>query len=514
MWKYEEWTLKDSSWSGNPFDVVAVVSFIHSSTGEQHSTEMFYVGENQWKFRFTGTRKGKWTFSTSSSDPDLDGHTGSVIVNPRADSNVKGFLTNKGNKFAIMEEDCDHLSGYIYQVYMNQQDYEQQYKDPTRILGNSDRIDLIQDYWNNTHDNGFKIYFFSPFYSWFRIGALSINGFSGSSDPDLDSPDPALFDVLEAAINYAYKKGGRTHIWAWGDNDRKQTPNFLPDGLRGEWHRRLIRYIAARLGPLPGWTMSFGFDTIEMPDSEKDCAWWADELNKTMGWDHVLTTCGWENESFGANSYAGFGGRYDLTTTVTGPSGYDEIKQNLEAYMNKPSIYEERHTYNRWKCWPIEVPDSNRLDETGSRRLIWWEAMVGGMGGFFGHFSERFNEYGPFHPNGPCDYYPESLKRAFRTYRKFWENGRLKLSMSPDNQRVVSEAKGYCLSTMDQKQFIFYIEDTDSVSIDLSGMPGNQPIFTVDTKKNYFETNLGTCVSGDHTINFDSKSDWVIAIGR
>ena len=269
---------------------------------------------------------------------------------------------------------------------------------------------MIESYWRNTQDNGFSIYFFAVFYSWFHIGALDIKDFSGSNDLSLDQPDLALFDTLEHAIKYAHARGGRTHIWAWGDNDRKQTPNHLSDGFRGKRHRRLIRYIAARLGPLPGWSMNFGFDTIEMPNAEADTAWWADEVNRTMGWPHILTSRGWENDSFGANSYAGFGGNpYDLQTTDKGPADYHEIRQHMEAHGGKPSIYEERHTYNRWNCWPGRVPDPERLNESGSRRLIWWEAMAGGMGGFFGHFSERFNRYGPFRHDALCGYHPDSL---------------------------------------------------------------------------------------------------------
>ena len=259
--------------------------------------------------------------------------------------------------------------------------------------------------------------------------------------------------------------------------------------------------------------MSFGFDTIEMPKAEADGAWWADEINRTMGWPHILTSRGWENESFGAHSYAGFGGfPYDLETTDTGPADYHEIKQDLEAHKDKPSIYEERHTYNRWQCWPRTVPDPNRLNETGCRRLIWWEAMAGGMGGFFGHFGERFNEFGPFRPDGPCGYHPESLKQAFRTHREFWKYGRLKLSMSPDNRRV-SGATGYCLSTADKKHFVFFVEDADSVTIDLNGMPGSQPVILVDAKADYHEIDKGTLKAGVHTIHLGSASDWVLAVG-
>lgn len=514
IWELEEWAIDNRSWNGNAFDVVGTVTFNHADSGATRTTEMFFDGSNTWKFRFTGTRTGEWKFSTSSDDPDLHGHSGSVTVRPRANSDIKGFLTHVGNKYAIMERDADHVVGYVYQVFMNQQDFEQQYEHGSRILGRASRASLIEDYWNNTRDNGFNVYFFAVFYSWFRMGALSIDDFSGGSDPDLDQPDLALFEMLEAAIQHAHQRGGRTHIWAWGDNDRKQTPNWLGGGLRGKRHQRLMRYIAARLGPLPGWSMNFGFDTVEMPGAETHAAWWAAEINRRMGWPHILTSRGWANPDFSAHSYAGFGGNpYDLKTSDKGPANYLEIKQHLESHPDKPSIYEERHTYNRWRCWPGKVRDPHRLDETGCRRLIWWEAMAGGMSGFFGHFSERFNAFGPFKPDGPCGYHPDSLKRAFRTYREFWKDGRLKLTMSPDNGRVQG-ATGYCLRTTDKSHFIFFVEDANSVMIDLSGMPDSQRVILVNAKADYHEIDRGIIEPGGYTIRFGSTSDWAIAVGR
>jgi hypothetical protein len=511
MWECVEYTLTNATWSGNAFDLVATVTFTHA--GGTRTTEMFYTGSDIWKFRFTGTQTGVWEFTTSSRDVDLDGHTGLITVTPRVDLRVKGFLTHVGNKYTIMEEDVHHREGYVYQVFMNQQDYEQQHEHHSRILEHPSRSNLIPEYWRNTRENGFDIYFFAVFYSWFRMGALSISDFSGSADPDLEQPDPALFDILESAIKYAHQRGGRTHIRAWGDNDRKQTPNHLHDGFRGKRHQRLIRYMAARLGPLPGWSMNFGFDTVEMPNAEADTAWWADEMNRRMGWPHILTSRGWEDDSFGAHSYAGFGGNpYDLETTDKGPADYEEIKQHIEAHSGKPSIYEERHTYNRWNCWPGRVLDRNRLDEIGCRRLIWWQAMAGGMGGFFGHFSERFNRYGPFRPDGPCGYHPESLKQAFRTYREFWKHGRLKLSMSPDNSRVTG-ATGYCLVAADKRHFIAFAEDADSVTLDLRDMADSQTIVAVDARVDYREIDKGRLRAGVHTIRFASTSDWVLAVG-
>lgn len=139
--------------------------------------------------------------------------------------------------------------------------------------------------------------------------------------------------------------------------------------------------------------------------------------------------------------------------------------------------------------------------------------MAGGMGGFFGHFSERFNAYGPFNPNGPCGYHPNSLKQAFRTFREFWKDGRLKLSMAPDNSRV-SGATGYCLVAADRKHFVFFVEDAVSVTINLNGMSGSQPIVLVDAKAGYDEIDKGNLRAGIHTIRLDPTSDWALAVGK
>ena len=537
MWEYEEWSVDNPSWSGNEYDVVATVTFTHTNTGSTHTTEMFYDGSKAWKFRFTGTRTGRWTFTTASRDPELNGYKGQVTVKPNPDSKIKGFLTHVGNKFAIMGRDEADLKPYVYQVYMNQQDYEQQYNHSSRIWDDpTNRKHLIDDYWNDTVDNGFNIYFVAMFYSWFKKGALDRNMVSSA---DLAAPDPDVFDALEYAITYAHQRGGRTHIWAWGDQGRKQIPNLLPGGVLGNAHKRLMRYIAARLGPLPGWCMNFGFDTNELPNPESITSQWANYLNDRMGWNHMLCARGWNNSNFAINSYAGFSGNYELTTTRNGPSGYEEIRDDVDSDRSKPHLYEERHTYNRFKyvdpgecqepgdgpdqygmsdgypCWPVKLSSAEqvRLNEDGSRRLIWRQQLAGGMGGFFGHFSVRFNSYGPFSQNCGCGYHPDSLKRAFRCFRDFWAKDRFMFDMVVDTGRV-RNGTGYCLRTKDYKNFVFFVENDSGVKINLGSMPGSRQVIVVDVKNEYSEISKGSMSAGWRTIDFGHTSDWAIAVGR
>jgi len=95
---YVEWSFENPTYSGNPFDLMASAKFTHMASGEVHTTELFYNGDNTWKLRFAGTRTGEWTFTTTSADPDLNNRSGIVTIYPNLGG--YGFVTNVGNKWA------------------------------------------------------------------------------------------------------------------------------------------------------------------------------------------------------------------------------------------------------------------------------------------------------------------------------------------------------------------------------------------------------------------------------
>ena len=99
QWIPLEWSFENPTFKGNPYDLIATVVFVHSKTAEEHTTEMFHDGKDTWKFRFTGTRPGRWTFTTSSKDKDLGDKQGTVIIKPNP--GVNGFVTNFGNKWGV-----------------------------------------------------------------------------------------------------------------------------------------------------------------------------------------------------------------------------------------------------------------------------------------------------------------------------------------------------------------------------------------------------------------------------
>jgi hypothetical protein len=220
MWLYEEWSLEDPSCEGNPFDVVARVKFSHAGSDETRTTEMFYTGGRRWKFRFTGTRPGRWHFKTASTDPELGGHSGTVTVRPNPDPKIKGFLTHRGNRFAVRVGDGRRLEAYRFNVYMNRTRFT------GAIIGLPDKRDEFRKYLDDAGKHGFDTVFVHVVNNWFRYGALKY------SEHDSEDPDPKTFEALENAITTAHRRGYRVHIWAWGDESRKWTPSRLVDGLR------------------------------------------------------------------------------------------------------------------------------------------------------------------------------------------------------------------------------------------------------------------------------------------
>jgi hypothetical protein len=461
MWKCLEWSVGCVSCSGNLFGVLATVTFTHSDSGEKRVTEMFYDKDKMWKFRFTGTRPGMWTFKTESKVPELDGRSGTVIIKPNPNPNIKGFLTTQGNKFAIQVGNEGKLKAYRFNAYMNGHQFPrwesfEKFGDRRMVLASLD----------DARKHGFDTIFVHVNNNWFNLGTPKY------TDHKSRDPDPKTFEILENVITTVGEQGCRVHIWAWGDEARKWTPIGV-GGKNGEPDRRLQRYIAARLGPLPGWTMGYGFDLQEWTN-EEDLRQWAEYMHKHMGWRHLLCGRGRANTELDVISYS----KYNVRE-------YEQILKDLNSDRKRPHLYEERHTYLR----------NGDLSMDGTRRFLWKLTMAGGMGCFWGFY--------------PKSKYPYPKPYQLRCASEFWE-GRFLLDMLPDN----SLTDGYCLRASDHKHYVFYKEDTDSVRMDLSKLVGKGEAVAVDAKKAYEETKVRTLINKEHLWKAPYVSDWAIAVGN
>jgi hypothetical protein len=465
--------------TGNPYDLIAQAVFTHVESGESRVTSLFYIGDRQWQSRFTPTQPGLWRYRISSPDTDLEGNEGEIRVVARIDSQLAGFLTHVGNRYVRPDAE-GRLQAFLFTSYMNYVDFPTGSKpgQPAALYSFEDPA-RIEAYLSDAEDSGFDNI-------WVSVGEpdLWMTGRTGDVSPNLRT-----FKVLDEIIRRAHTRNMHVHLWAWKDAERKGTPLSYEGGINGKVDRRLQRYIAARLGPLPGWSMGYGFDLHEwVTPAQLDA--WAEYLHGQFGWDHLLAARGhrFNVASNNINSYDGFGRKVQLATSPFGPDSYAEILQDLSEDPGRPHLYEERHTYQR---------PHHSLDMDATRRLLWWAAMAGGMGEFVGYYHPESKAFGG---------YPYPQKHQFRAFRAFW-NGRFLLDMEPCNQ--LTDGYGLC----NENAYVIYRSDTETIRVDLSALPGSFPVIALNTVTG--ETlDLGLHTNTLHEFTVPVRSDWALAIGH
>ena len=472
LWSpYVEWSIENSNYSGNPYDIVANVTFFHSNSGTIIKTQMFYDSNNTWKFRFTGTKIGIWSYTTSSNVPNLDGHSGSLKVNPNNNTNNKGFVTNFGNKWGWTGTN----EVFVPQFVM--------YKTPITYFNQLDMIDTdIQTF---IVEHGFTGFHTNVYCRWFNVSEDRYDNI------DIPNPDQRTFEALELLITKTYNAGGVVHIWAWGDEQRHMTP--IKWGINGIEDKRLQRYIAARLGPLPGWTMGYGFDLDEWV-TEGELEIWRNYMHQHLGWAHFLGgRPEGPNSGIDHSPYISWNEKLDYSSYEHHKPSYDVYVAALNTIPQQPVFSEDR----------FRIRDTGYLKDYNmeeTRRGLWHSTMAGGVANIWGHLLNS--------PDGGTASGPYPNPEWIKTNTEFFKN-RFKENMVRDN----AITNGVCLKAQDNKRYLFYKEDTDSIQINLSDMNGPQQVIAVDTKRVYLEIDLGILNSENQTLYFGNQSDWAIAIG-
>ena len=478
-----EWSWTNPSWSGSPHDVVAIATFTHTQSGEVRQTPLFFDGENSvgegvWRVRFCGSLPGTWSFVTTSTDADLTGHTGNVVITA---SNSPGFVRSVGTKW--VREGNGKAFVPQYAMYAGPHYYA---SDPT-LIDQAIETFLVQ--------HGFNGFHVPVYMRWFDIERDDASGLT-NFDPDLDT-----FRALEQLIRRTYEAGGTVHLWQWGDEQASQTPDSLPGGYGGTEDVRLLRTIAARLAPLPGWTMGYGFDCYEYA-TEAMLHEWRDTLNDLSGWDHFVSARN---------------GRFDITAqlaTELDYSSYENIQpeyddssfhigfgylQTLANVPDRPTLSEDRFRLRD----PSPFPWKDYTEEM-TRRGLWHSAMAGGCGNIWGNLVGAVGANDGVTPSAP---YPNP--QWSRTYALFM-NDRFSVDMEP----APTLTDGVCLQRTAGTGHLFYKEDTSSIVLDLSGLTAPVTGVAVDALAPYAEIPLGSLDPGVQVWTAPYPSDWAIAVGE
>ena len=472
-----EWSLTNSSYDGNPHDIKATVTFRHEQTGDENTTGMFFAGDATWKFRFTGTRPGRWRFESHSDDPELDGHDGTITIDSNDDA--YGFVTHIGNKWARPHGRDGALRPLIPQFVM--------YGHPGTFYDRPEIVD--RDIQAFIVEHGFTGFHVPVFCRWFDIEHDRAGGISGG-DPN---PDPQTFEALEMLITKVHAAGGVVHLWVWGDEMRRQTP--ITWGVNGPVDQRLQRYIAARLGPLPGWTMGYGFDLWEWV-KEDELVEWHQHMHEHLGWPHML---GARAHQHGRPLEDLFTNRLDYIGFETHRPDYDTYVESLRRHPGKPVFMEDRFRIRQ----SDQYRDKDYTEEM-TRRGLWHSSMAGGVANIWGRLE------GDLSINmGAAESRPYPHPEWIHTNAEFFRD-----RFTADLRPWPGLTDGMCLATDDGRQYLFYQEQTDELRLDLSDAAGELSAVAVDTLRVYRETDLGRLAAEELVWNAPYRSDWAIAVGE
>ena len=476
--EYGEWTLSNTSFGGNPYDLQASATFVHADSGETRSTPMFYAEGNLWKFRFTATRTGRWTFSTVSNDPDLNGFSGTVNVN--GNSPYKGFVQANGSNWTRSASGEAFVPQYVM------------YAGPQYFRTNGG---LIQADINRFLDNGFGFTgFHVPVYCrWFDINTARCTEVGNSN------PDPETFAALEELIRRVYVSGGTVHLWAWGDSGRQQNPTLLRSetGINGPADLRLQRYIAARLGPLPGWTMGYGYDLFEWVGGG-ELTFWRNNMSNLLGWPHLMGARG------NTNSFAQPSEAMDYASYETHRPTFATYRLSASQRTSKPAFSEDRFRFRG--------TDQRSKDYTFAEmaRGMWHSAMVGGVANIWGNLTSDGSTHDPRinEAEAPSSSFPNGDE--LRTYRTFVDNY---FQLGMVNCDSEADANAACQRHANNSTRNLYREDATEISVDLSGHTGDTTVVAVDTRRAWAPVGLGQANRGNAQISLPYLSDWAVNIG-
>lgn len=501
---YLEWSLEHPNYKGNPFDLVAEATFVHES-GARHTTPMFYAGDGVWRFRFSGTRLGSWRFETTSEVPELSGYTGSVTVIAQPDPLLaRGFLTDRYAPAWAWENG----QAFIPRLVM--------YRTPAFFYNQPDKIARDLALWFDDHGfNGLHVMVFS---AWFDINASE--GYQGSlgawddiagdrNDPNL-APDPRTFEALEQLITAAYAAGGLVHLWMWGGgggaSSLKMNLTGFVGGPGGPIDRRLQRYLAARLGPLPGWTLGYGWDIWGYASPEQ-LADWHRNLTAQLGWPHLVGGRAHRNDEPPSQltDVLDYVGHEDhATLNYDGGHGFQRAYERFRAWLaydpSRPHLSEDRFRLVT-PGWQSRSPSRDFTPER-ARRTLWHAAMAGGVGTIWGQRGADggWDEAGSW---------PLANRAAFRLFADFWDR-RFRADLTP----LDGAGESLMLASRDRSRLIIYQEATDTVALDLRSLAAPAPAVAVDVAaESYRELPLGELAPGTQQWQAPYRSDWVIAVG-
>ena len=388
-------------------------------SGDTHKT-LTFRDQGETRFRFTPSLPGRWTFSTG----------GEIDIQTDRPEYAKGFVTAAGHDWTRSATGEAFVPQFV-------------------MYDGADLDAALQEFVLEHGFTGFHVKHLRDF---------------------LENPG-----YFEAVVLKTYRLGGTTHFWIWGDEMRRQTPSTY--GVDAE---KLYREIAARLAPLPGWTVGYGFDLYEWASAEEVEDFRA-TLNDYTSYRHMVGARG------ETNSYRPISDELDYASWEWHRPTIQDYREHLSHAGGKPAFSEDRFRIRN----PSRYPEKD-YDPEMTRRGLWRSVIAGGVANIWGNTPDG----GPYSD-------PYSNKSQLRVYRDVVDRY-FKRGMTP---RTDILATGDCLEA--STHYLCYVEDIESVQLTLTDAPPS--IVAIDTRSGAVSHPIP---ADNQDISLDRRSDWALILGK
>lgn len=470
-WHRHAVSIRNESFSGNPFELALDATFTHKSSGTTVKLPGYYAGNNTWKVGFMPTRTGEWTYVTSSSDPDLDNVTGSLMA---VESGHPGMLKAD----SANPRKWKYVDGpYVVPIALRFDVFQEE--------GTIERFTQVADFLKEgVGGHMLEFTFRNEVYSDWQKRQFNL----------------ALWDRLEQRMDVLAERGLGIHFMLYSDDSQRPAWPAQSDA-----EKLLIRYVVARLAGYPVVWFNTGIDIAENR-GQAWINWYGQQVRALDPYDHPISS------RYG-------GGSGDL---VMSGQTFDSRGDRLAIISDMTRYFKEsRVPVSMDDAWSENSPEAARrgkdFTEHDIRRAVWKTVMAGGLGSLI-RGSVTYNNDTWFRMrNIESDLESEQYLRLVNRFIQDKLSNTFG-SMAPEASLV---SNGYALADPDRTKLLYFLMGVNdrydsgnggNVTLKLSGLNKTYEAIWFDTRTGN-ETRAGSIRGGqDHTLTPPSKDDWVLLL--
>jgi Fibronectin type III domain. len=460
-WKRFEVSYSNTTWNGNPFDLLLDGVFTHTGSEDIKTMPGFYAGNNTWKIFFMPDKLGEWKFATQSPDSDLNGKTGSFNC---VTSGLPGQLVPVGNRWKLED------GGFTVPILIYTQGFlreENGYTDFNEFLlfardtMGSPIIKQNMGVYNkpDTTEGG-------------EVWAIKGEEFN-----------IPMFDRMNRRYDALRDAGMGFYFFLYGDDEDKP-----PWGGQSIQEIRYFRYMIARFSAYSTVIWDTGTDIGEYRTNNW-IDWFPDWFNQNDPYGHPVTS----------RTGGGSGGKHPNKGTY-----YSDGDDDLPAHSTLVNTWNSRSVPTAFTDnWHENVPRGG-FDEHKIRRAVWEAGLVGGTAVSFGN-NYTMDRTLPF---------PQTFQSApYLGYAaKFFKQSISYLGTLDPHDELVVSGSSVVLSADPGKEYVAYLNTGGTVQIDLSAVSGTTAVEWYNPRTGVYS---GQTTTGGGILTFTAadSNDWVLHIG-